>query len=54
MNQKDKNFFQDALVSKYHKNLNQKNRKNMTIKTIRNAKNPVIKFLARTLQIKRL
>lgn len=45
MNQKDKNFFQDALVSKYyHKNLNQNNRKNMIIKTIRNAKNPVIKF----------
>ncbi len=44
MNPKDKNLFQDALVSKYHKSHNQKNRKSMTIKTIRNAKSPAIKF----------
>lgn len=44
MNPKDKNIFQDALVSKYYNNLNQNNRKNMTIKTIKNAKNLAIKF----------
>ena len=54
MNQKDKNLFQEALVSHIlNKLINLSNRNNMTTKNIKTVKKHVIKFSLKILQIKR-
>ena len=54
MNPKDKNLFQEALVSHIlNKLINLSNRNNMTIKNLKTATKHVIKFFLKILQIKK-